>query len=99
MAVQSGRRSAGAEKLARLFSPRVTTKTALAASLHVSTQTIWAWVRGLARPRLELMIELKKRYGIDPADWAFEPAPEPKPRKMRVRKRAARAESAPPEGW
>lgn len=97
MPAQIGKPSAGSAKLAKLFRPRVTTKTALAASLNVSTQTIWAWVRGLARPRLELMIELKKRYGIDPEDWADATEPvKPRPRK---RARARAAENAPPEGW
>lgn len=97
-AANRGRRSAGSEKLAKLFSPRVTTKTALAASLRVSTQTIWAWVRGHARPRLELMLELKKRYGIEPADWAFGTAAEPEKPKRQTRARA-RPSATPPEAW
>ncbi len=73
MADQKARRSRGSEKLERLFSPRVVTKTALAESLNVSPQTIWIWVRGFARPKLEHMILLKKRFGIHPEDWATPP--------------------------
>jgi transcriptional regulator with XRE-family HTH domain len=71
------RRSTGSEKLGKLFKPPVVTKAALAASLNVSTQTVWAWIKGLARPSFDHMVEIQRRYGIDPSDWAqIPPAPQ-----------------------
>jgi len=85
-----GRRSKGSERLERLFAPRVITKTALAESLDVSPQTVWQWIRGYARPTLEHMIILKKRFGINPVDWAKPPTFQPAPVRQRARASAAR---------
>lgn len=68
--------SRGAERLGALLKPSnppQISKPEMAKALKVSTQTIWVWVRGQARPKFEHMLELKRLYGIDPSEWGDDP--------------------------
>jgi hypothetical protein len=93
----NGKPSAGAAKLARLFEPRVpsvVTRRALAKSLRVTEQAICAWVLGTSKPSNRHKLKLKRRFRIDPLDWAR--PPEKKKRRRRASVPAPAVEDAEP---